>query len=75
MQRFIDLNKDKGDDRMMDNNKIMHQIFLIKGFQVIRLMVFVLIISYFLGTMWFIITKHATQDESHYTFYNVYELS
>ena len=52
----------------------MQQIFLIKGFQVLRLVIFILILSYFLGTTWFIISKHTTDNEDEHTFYNVYSL-
>ncbi len=47
-------------NKTVDNNKIMTQIFLIKGFQVFRLLLFILILSYFLGTIWFILTKNMT---------------
>ena len=44
----------------VDNNKIMTQIFIIKFFQVFRLIVIILVLSYLLGTIWFIITMHST---------------
>jgi len=59
---------------MTDNTKIMMQIYIIKGFQVFRLMLFILILSYFLGCLWFIMTKHTTDDEDEFTFYNVNEM-
>ena len=62
-------------DKTVDNNKIMTQIFLIKGFQVFRLIVFILILSYFLGTLWFVMTKHSTHSEDEYTFYNQYDMA
>ena len=68
----IQFKKEKCDDRSIDNNKIMQQIFLIKGFQVIRLIVMILILSYFLGTLWFIMSKHTTDSQDEFTFYNVY---
>ena len=43
-----------------DNNKIMDQIYLMYIFRVFRLVLFILILSYFIGTIWFIITKHTT---------------
>lgn len=67
----------KGDhlnDKRIDYPKIMEQIFIIKGFQVLRLIIFILLLSYFLGTMWFIMTKHSTEDPEEFTFYNVYTL-
>ena len=39
-----------------------------------RLVIFILILSYFLGSMWFILTKQTTYSIDEYTFYNVYEL-
>lgn len=59
---------------MSDNTKIMTQIFIIKGFQVFRLILFILILSYFLGCLWFIMTKHTTDNEDEFTFYNNYEM-
>mmetsp|Transcript_20462 Transcript_20462/g.27654 ORF Transcript_20462/g.27654 Transcript_20462/m.27654 type:complete len:209 (+) Transcript_20462:811-1437(+) len=52
----------------------MTQIFIVKGFQVFRLLLFILILSYFLGTLWFIMTKHSTNTEDEFTFYNVNSL-
>ena len=56
-----------------DNNKIMDQIYLMYIFRVFRLVLFILILSYFIGTVWFIITKHTTDleaDPEEFTFYN-----
>ena len=39
-----------------------------------RIIAFILILAYFLGTLWFILTKHTTDSEDEYTFYNEYEL-
>lgn len=61
-------------NKTVDNNKIMTQIFLIKGFQVFRLLLFILILSYFLGTIWFILTKNLTDSPDEWTFYNAYNL-
>ena len=69
---IIEQNREKSEDRTKDNNKIMVQIFLIKVFQVMQLIVFILILSYFLGAFWFVMTKHTTPDEEAYTFYNQY---
>ena len=60
--------------KTVDNNKIMTQIFLIKGFQVFRLLLFILILSYFLGTIWFILTKNMTDNADEWTFYNAYDM-
>ena len=48
----------------------MQQIFIIKGFQVLRLIILILILSYFLGTFWFIMTMHSTKSPDEFTFYN-----
>ena len=62
-------------DRLNDSNKIMHQIFLIKGFQLVRIVAVIYFLSYFLGTLWFVMTKHtSTISENGYTFYNEYDL-
>lgn len=52
----------------------MHQIIFMYIFRVIRLIVFILILSYFLGTIWYIVTKITTNDETEFTFYNQYAL-
>ena len=57
-----------------DNNKIMNQIMLIKFFQVFRLILFILLLSYFLGTIWFIVSMHTSRDSTAFTFYNEYAL-
>ena len=48
-------------------------------FRVFRLVLFILILSYFLGTFWYIITKHTTDrlntEEPEFTFYNQYGLA
>lgn len=59
---------------MVDNNKIMPQIFLIKFFQVFRLAIFILTLAYFLGSFWFILTKQTTKSDDQYTYYNEYSL-
>lgn len=62
-------------DRLNDSNKIMHQIFLIKGFQLVRIVAVIYFLSYFLGTLWFVMTKHTSnKDGNGYTFYNEYDL-
>mmetsp|Transcript_26447 Transcript_26447/g.35353 ORF Transcript_26447/g.35353 Transcript_26447/m.35353 type:complete len:228 (+) Transcript_26447:751-1434(+) len=61
-----------------DNNKIMDQIYIMYIFRVFRLVLFILILSYFLGTFWYIITKHTTDldaETPEFTFYNYYNLS
>ena len=70
--KIIQQNANSANDKMSDNTKIMTQIFIIKGFQVFRLILFILILSYFLGCLWFIMTKHTTDNEDEFTFYNNY---
>ena len=53
----------------------MTQIYLIYIFRVFRLVCLIGIMSYFLGTSWYILTKMLTQDEEQYTFYNYYGMS
>ena len=53
----------------------MTQILLIKCFLVFRIIIFILLLSYFLGTLWFILTKHTTTNSDEHTFYNVYGLA
>jgi hypothetical protein len=43
-------------------------------FKVLRLILFILILSYFLGIFWFIFSKRTTGDDRQSTFYNAYEL-
>ena len=57
-----------------DSAKIMQQIFLIKFFQVFRLIIFILILSYFLGALWYIMSLHTTTSDDQFTFYNVYDM-
>lgn len=55
----------------------MDQIYIMYIFRVFRLVLFILILSYFLGTFWYIITKHTTDlnaEEPEFTFYNAYGL-
>lgn len=53
----------------------MDQIYIMYIFRVFRLVLFILILSYFLGTFWYIITKHTTDhdaEEREFTFFNEY---
>jgi len=72
--KTIEEKANSGHDKMTDNTKIMTQIFLNKGFQVFRLLLFILILSYFLGCLWFIMTKHSTHGPDEFTFYNEYSM-
>lgn len=40
-----------------DNNKIMQQIMLNYAFRIVRLIIIILTISYFIGTLWYIFTR------------------
>ena len=73
--KLINSNSPKCEDRTINNNKIMAQIFCIKGFQIFRLVVFILFLAYLLGTLWFLMTKHTTTDPEEFTFYNEYGLA
>jgi hypothetical protein len=67
-------NESKQKESNVDNNKIMLQIKIMYAFRVLRLIVTILILSYFLGTLWFIFSKRTTETEDDYTFYNYYRL-
>ena len=42
------------------NNRIIDQIYIMYIFKVFRILVFVVFLSYYLGTFWYLITKHTT---------------
>ena len=42
------------------------------SFKVGRLVVFIVVSAYFLGAIWYILTKHTTYDPNEFTFYNAY---
>lgn len=61
----------------VDNNMILLQIKIMYIFRVLRLIIIILILSYFLGTLWLLISKLLTEDKDdpdEATFYNVYRL-
>ena len=71
----IQRNSTRQEDNKEDNNRIMQQILIMYIFRVIRLIIFILILSYFLGTIWFIITKETSRgSRNQFTFYNSNEL-
>ena len=39
-----------------------------------RLITIILVLSYLLGTLWFILTLHTTTSDDQFTFYNEYEM-
>jgi hypothetical protein len=56
---------------------ILLQIKIMYIFRVLRLIIIILILSYFLGTLWLLISKLMTKDlndPDESTFYNVYGL-
>ena len=60
-----------------DHNKIMQQIYIMYIFKVVQLVIFIVVLSYFLGTFVYLVTKHTTDlnaAEPEFTFYNYYEL-
>ena len=53
----------------------MQQIVIMYILKVLRLILFILILSYFLGTIWYIITKVTTNTDQDFTFFNEYQLA
>ena len=56
---------------------ILLQIKIMYIFRVLRLIVIILLLSYFLGTLWLLTSKLLTKDKNdpdEATFYNVYQL-
>ena len=53
----------------------MQQIILIKSFQMCRIVCVVFCLSYYLGTLWFVMSLHTSESEDEYTFYNEYDLA
>ena len=66
-------------NQTVDNNMILLQIKIMYIFRVFRLIIIILILSYFLGTIWLLISKLLTADKGpdsdEKTFYNVYGLA
>ena len=70
-------NQSMSNNQAVDNNQILFQIKIMYGFRVCRLIIIILILSYFLGTLWLLISKLLTKDKNdpdEKTFYNYYEL-
>lgn len=62
-------------NQAVDNNMILLQIKIMYIFRVLRLIIIILILSYFLGTLWLLISKMLTKnkdDPDEMTFYNQY---
>jgi len=75
LNNIIQTNSNVRESNREDNNKIMLQIYIMYIFRVLRLVVFILFLSYFLGAMWYIATDLFTdQDDDKFTFYNYYDL-
>ena len=49
---------------MGGDNKIMEQIYILYIYKVLRIFLLIMILSYYLGTLWYIITKHTTDSNS-----------
>merc|ERR1711871_1096120 len=71
--KVIIQNETKQKESDVDHNKIMEQIKIVYFFRVIKLVISCLILSYFLGTPWFVFTKRMT-NPGDFTFYNYYSL-
>ena len=64
--------KAKNESQSVDNNKIMLQIKIMYMFRVVSLLLALLSLSYFVGTLFFIVSKYTTHSIDDYTFYNQY---
>jgi hypothetical protein len=64
--------KTKSETQSVDNNKIMLQIKIMYMFRVVSLLLALLSLSYFVGTLFFIVSKYTTHSEEDFTFYNEY---
>ena len=74
LQQIIQ-NKNMNTNQAVDNNMILLQIKIMYIFRVLRLIIIILILSYFLGTLWLLISKMLTKnkdDPTEMTFYNQY---
>jgi hypothetical protein len=70
----VNRNENQMRDQKKDNNKIMLQLKIMYGYRVLRSILMILLLSYFMGTIWFIISKNTTYTEDDFTFYNAYNL-
>jgi hypothetical protein len=52
----------------------MLQLKIMYGFRVFRSILTIFLLSYFLGTIWFILSKNSSKDKDDFTFYNHYKL-
>mmetsp|Transcript_1511 Transcript_1511/g.1006 ORF Transcript_1511/g.1006 Transcript_1511/m.1006 type:complete len:221 (+) Transcript_1511:675-1337(+) len=79
LERVIEDQSQRNDIEVhrQDNNKIMLQIKIMYIFRVLRLILTILILSYFVGTIWFIITRLVSKNDPDNlaTFYNYYHLA
>jgi len=53
----------------------MLQLKIMYGFRVFRSILTIFLLSYFLGTIWFILSKNSSVNTEDFTFYNHYKLS
>lgn len=65
-------NTTKIKDPSTDHNQIMLQIKIMYAFRIFRLVTTILILAYFIGTLFFCLSKHTTNSRDDYTFYNEY---
>ena len=50
-------------DHRIDRNRISTQLIMIKVFQVIRLLTFIVFLAYCLGAFWYVMTHHSTTKD------------
>jgi hypothetical protein len=65
-------NPNKIKDPSTDHNQIMLQIKIMYAFKIFRLVTTILILAYFIGTLFFCLSKHTTYSKDDFTFYNEY---
>ena len=65
-------------DQKKDNNNIIRQIMLTYLFRVVRLILIIFTLSYFIGTLWYIfvwqISKNDPTDKNFFRYYSMDEL-
>ena len=62
-------------DPSTDHNQIMVQIKIMYAYRIFRLVTTILILAYFIGTLFFCLSKHTTYSEDDFTFYNEYGMA
>jgi hypothetical protein len=61
-------------DPATDFMQITLQVKIIYALRILRLVVIILFLAYFIGTLFLALSKHTTFSEDDFTFYNEYEL-